>query len=148
MRSLVKEDIDAIIYENVNDSFSYAAYLSGLKHKKAYFGLSSSRLPNRFEVQTTLLGNADQIYETFNSLSEGKLSAPEDIKKLSSIYMDNFLQTVPDYMKNNPFDARVGLLSKYLNLEKLRLFFVKYSTFLKKTRKSITTYTITQSSSL
>ena len=99
---MIKEDIDAIIYEDVSNSFAYAAYLSGLKHKKAYFGLSSSRLPNRFEVQTTLLGNADQIYETFNNLSEGKLSVPEDIKKLSSIYMDNFLQTVPDYMKNNP----------------------------------------------
>ena len=70
--------------------------------RKAYFGLSSSRLPNRFEVQTTLLGNANQIYETFNNLSEGKISVSKDIEKLSSIYMDNFLQTVPDYMKNNP----------------------------------------------
>ena len=119
---MIKEDIDAIIYENVSNSFSYAAYLSGLKHKKAYFGLSSSRLPNRFEVQTTLLGNADQIYETFNSLSEGKISVPKDIEKLSSIYMDNFLQSVPDYMKNNLFDTRVGLLSKYLNLKKTSLF--------------------------
>ena len=119
---IAKEDIDAVIYEIVTDSFSYAAHLSALMNKKAYFGLTGSRLPNRFEVQTTLLGNADQIYDTFNDLNEGKLSAPEDIKKLSSIYMDNFLQTVPDYMKNNPLDARVSLLSKYLNLEKLRLF--------------------------
>ena len=119
---MIKEDIDAIIHEDVSNSFAYAAYLSGLKHRKAYLGLSSSRLPNRFEVQTTLFGNADQIYETFNNLSEGRLSVPEDIKKLSSIYMENFLQTVPDYMKNNLCDTGVGLLSRYFNLEKLSLF--------------------------
>ena len=133
---MIKEDIDAIIYENVSDSFSYAAYLSGLKHKKAYFGLSSSRLPNRFEVQTTLFGNADQIYETFNNLSEGRLSVSEDVKELSSIYMDNFLQTVPDYMKNNPLDARAGLLSKYFKLEKLR-FFINQVQYVCKENKGI-----------
>ena len=122
---MIKEDIDAIIYEDVSNSFAYAAYLSGLKHRKAYFGLSSSRLPNRFEVQTTLPGNADQIYETFNNLSEGKVSVPKDIEKLSSIYMDNFLQTVPDYMKNNLCDPGIGLLSRYFNLEKLRTFVIQ-----------------------
>ena len=37
MRLLVKENVDAIIYEGVSNSFAYAAYLSGLKHEKSIF---------------------------------------------------------------------------------------------------------------
>lgn len=101
-------NIDVILYENVSNSFAYMAYKVGKLLNCAYVGLMASRLPNRYEIQTS-------IYEESNFITSdvGNLQPTEDEKKWYQIYQENFFNTQPDYMKNNITTKKVNLGSLF-----------------------------------
>ena len=116
---IIKNDIDAVIYENVSNSFSYAAYLVSKQNNINYFGISSTRLPNRFEIQTTVAGNAEKIHNTLLKIEDNSIQVPKDIKISVSSYLNNIMNIMPDYMRDNAFDTKVNLIKRYFRNNKI-----------------------------
>lgn len=105
--------IDAVIYENISNSFAFSAYGAISRAGKSYLGLMASRLPGRFEVHRSIL---DEELSVLNFLSKEALSADE-IKWYES-YREGIIDTTPDYMKYNNLD-KIGV-SKLLSFEKIK----------------------------
>ena len=91
-----KNKIDLVLYENISNSFEYSAYRIANLLGKNYFGLISSRIPGRYEIQSSII--LDQLDE----LRHAKLSEPsEEEKSWLSNYQNNISKIEPDYMKQN-----------------------------------------------
>lgn len=109
-----KESVDLVLYENVSNSFAYAAYIVAKKHNKKYFGFITSRMPNRFEIWEDEYGEIDRRGRLFEELDWTSLSSDEVTsitKYIESIKGNN---VKPDYMKNNPMSMKVNYLSYYI----------------------------------
>ncbi|MFJ1338376.1 hypothetical protein ACIKP7_09595 [Pseudomonas caricapapayae] len=107
------QKIDAVIYENISNSFAFAAYGATSRAGKRYLGLMASRLPGRFEVHTSVLN--DEL-SALNALSKEAPSA-EELKWYES-YRESIVDITPDYMKYNNFD-KIGI-SKLFSLGKIK----------------------------
>ncbi|SDX22447.1 hypothetical protein [Pseudomonas sp. NFACC08-1] len=101
-------NIDAVIYENISNSFAFFAYKTARNNNKKYLGLMASRLPGRFEVQTSILD--DEV----GRIKELALLEPSlDELEWYAAYKGNIVNTLPDYMFYNNLDkiSLVKLLS-------------------------------------
>lgn len=96
------KEIDIILYENVSNSFAYMAYKMGKELGCTYIGLMGSRLPNRYEIQTSIYSESKKIEE---NISKYELTDKE--KYWYEDYTNNFFKTQPDYMKNNALNKKV-----------------------------------------
>ena len=113
-----KEKIDLVLYENVSNSFSYAAYhVSKLKTKR-YFGLITSRIPNRLEIWEDEYGNIEKrrgLFESLLALKEYK----------ANLQIEEYLRDIngsivkPDYMTKNPTNLNINYFHYYF--KKIRL---------------------------
>lgn len=111
---LIKDkEIDAVIYENISNSFAFSAYRAISRAGKSYLGLMASRLPGRFEVHKSILN--DEL-STLNVLSKAALSS-EELKWYES-YREGIIHITPDYMKYNNLD-KIGM-SKLLSFAKIK----------------------------
>lgn len=105
--------IDAVIYENVSNSFAFSAYGAIRRAGKGYLGLMASRLPGRFEVHTSILN------DELNALDVLSKEAPSaDELKWYESYREGIIHITPDYMKYNNLD-NIGI-SKLLSLAKIK----------------------------
>jgi hypothetical protein len=103
---------DFVIYENVSNSFSYAAYIIAKKHNKNYIGLIGSRIPGRFEIWPTPFGIQELIHREMNS--EKEICSPS-IENLIKYYVEEKRPPIPDYMKNNPFSYEKSYIKHYID---------------------------------
>lgn len=110
------KEIDAVIYENISNSFAFAAYGASSRAGKRYLGLMASRLPGRFEVHKSILS---EELNALSILSNDVLSADE--LKWYEAYRESIIHIVPDYMKYNNLD-KVGI-SKLFSLAKIKHVF-------------------------
>ena len=101
---IVDKKIDIILYENISNSFAYMAYTVGSNLGCTYIGLGSSRLPGRYEIQTSIYSESKYIV----SGVEDKLPTSNE-KKWYEDYKKHFFETQPDYMKNNTLNKKVDL---------------------------------------
>ena len=69
-----EKHIDIVLYENISNSFAYAAYLQCQKHGKKYIGLMGSRLPNHFEIQNSII---DEEVKKLENLSQAPITQEE-----------------------------------------------------------------------
>lgn len=103
---LTEKNIDLVLYENISNSFEYSAYRVAQTLGKKYFGLIASRIPGRYEIQTSiiddLLVDLEQVKK--KPLTEEEISWYKD-------YKSNINKIEPDYMKQNGLD-NVSLLNK------------------------------------
>lgn len=93
---ILDNNIDLIIYENVSNSFEYSAYRVANKYGKKYIGLASSRLPNRYELQTSII---DRELELISLLKNDNVSDRE--MAWYTEYRKSILHIQPDYMMDN-----------------------------------------------
>lgn len=111
---LIKDKkIDAVIYENISNSFAFSAYRAISRAGMVYLGLMASRLPGRFEIHTSVL--KDELY-ALSMLVEEAPSADE--LKWYESYREAIVHITPDYMKYNNLD-KIGL-SKLFSFNKIR----------------------------
>ncbi len=94
-----KHNIDAVVYENISNSFAFAAYSAAAKKGKIYLGLMASRLPGRFEIHTSILN------DELDRLSQLVLVPPtfEELVWYDE-YRKNIVSILPDYMAYNNLD--------------------------------------------
>lgn len=108
-----EKKVDAVIYENISNSFAFAASRAINRVGKSYLGLMASRLPGRFEVHTSILN--DEL-NALKLLSKGTPSADE--LNWYETYRERIIHITPDYMKYNNLD-RIGI-SKLFSLTKIK----------------------------
>lgn len=113
LEQLAEYSVDAVLYENVSNSFAYAAYLAAQEKGVPYVGLAPARVPGRFEVQTSVKGEAEKLYGIYEELDE---ETAED-KGWVDDYMANLHCIQPDYMRHNNLGS-LAVASKYLNRAK------------------------------
>lgn len=110
--------IDVVLYENISNSFAYMAYKKITEEKKIYLGLMGSRIPNRYEIQTSIykeeLKEIENLILDQNSIKEEEWYG-EYISSISNIQ--------PDYMKNNILNKKITLYSIF-KLKKIKTLYV------------------------
>lgn len=100
---------DTVIYENVSNSFAYAAYLAAQSVGVQYLGLIGSRIPGRFEIWKHPYGIQREIGRRMNCKefsTEAVEFAEQTLRSVS--------QQMPDYMRSNPFSYKVSYTAHYL----------------------------------
>ncbi|EFL7302621.1 hypothetical protein WC12_004913, partial [Escherichia coli] len=106
----------AIIYENVSNALSYAAYQVGKTKGVKYLGLTASRFPGHalFSIMDDIL--AEEILAVGNRCYD-EITAEDEL--FLNSYMDNIINIVPDYMKTNGMSKPV-FLSKLLKMRNIK----------------------------
>lgn len=110
---IANNKIDAVVYENISNSFAFAAYAAIGRAGKSYLGLMASRLPGRFEVHRSIL---DYELSALDALSKFPLS--DDELKWYESYREGIVHITPDYMKYNNLD-KIGI-AKLFSAAKLK----------------------------
>ncbi|HFV9280410.1 TPA: capsular biosynthesis protein, partial [Acinetobacter baumannii] len=117
--------IDFVLYENISNSFAYAAYLQCTKLGKKYIGLMGSRLPNHFEIQNSIVED---------ELKKLEILAQKPITQDEMEWFENYKKSIvdiqPDYMKQNGLDnvaiSRIVKLNKFFKALRLLTIGFKY----------------------
>lgn len=128
-----EEKIDLILYENVSNSFSYVAYELANKNKIKYFGLITSRIPDRFEIWEDEYGNINEREKKFRYLLEEKTIKDKDMEKAVEDYLEILTtkEIKPDYMKKNPTSMHMNYFLYYIKkidiIRKLYEYYSRYS---------------------
>jgi CDP-glycerol glycerophosphotransferase (TagB/SpsB family) len=120
---IYSNNVRAIIYENVSNSFAYAAYNVGKLHQAEYFGIVKSRLPMRFELFEGRNINSDNYINEYRDFLDGRIDEAAHVE--ADMYVTNFNQVVHTTDPiNNPslsFARRYFNRSRMMNLRvKLR----------------------------
>jgi len=93
---IINNNINVILYENVSNSFAYMAYKASTNLGCTYIGLIGSRLPNRYEIQTSIYSEPKHIASNIE-----KYELTDNEKEWYKSYQEYFFETQPDYMKDN-----------------------------------------------
>ena len=121
-------NIDAVIYENISNSFAFSAYGAAVKNGKIYLGLMGSRLPGRFEIHTSVL--QDELDRLRDLVA---LAPNEDELEWYEKYKSNIVDTSPDYMSYNNLDrisvTKLFTLAKAVHVSRLFKVFLKRDFF-------------------
>lgn len=91
-----KYDIHAVLYENVSNSFAYSAYRMMKQKGGIYLGLVGARLPNRFEIHTSII--EDELHQLKKLKA---LPASENEQVWYQDYKENIVNVLPSYMISN-----------------------------------------------
>lgn len=89
------KNINLVLYENISNSFEYSASKMIEKKGGLYLGLISSRIPNRYEIQTSII---EKQLERIKVNKSNNFSDEE--KAWYAEYNKNILNIQPDYMIN------------------------------------------------
>lgn len=106
-------EIDFVLYENISNSFAYSAYRVSSLCGAKYIGLMASRLPGRYEIQTSIVD--DEVFK-IKRLAQNPESEVE--KEWFESYEEGIIDSSPDYMGyNNLGKVNIGKLFKKEKLE-------------------------------
>lgn len=117
-------DIDFVLYENISNSFAYAAYAVAKKNNKQYLGLISSRIPNRFEIWTDEYGDIESKKMEFLERRRGVWKGKENLEAIN--YLSDINNKKPSYMNNNPMSMDINYLKYYFKKINMIGRFIKY----------------------
>ncbi|MCG5908262.1 capsular polysaccharide export protein, LipB/KpsS family [Acinetobacter baumannii] len=120
---LKEKCIDYILYENISNSFAYAAYTQIRKIGKHYIGLMGARLPNCFEIQNSIIDRELDILEELRQYPP----STEELEWFEK-YKQSIVTIQPDYMRQNGLDnIAISRLLKFNKIIKAwRLFTIGF----------------------
>lgn len=123
---IVDNQIDFVLYENISNSFAYAAYLQCEKYGRKYIGLMGARLPNSFEIQNSII---EEEIKKIKNLSQNPITE-EELEWFEN-YKKSIIDIQPDYMKQNGLDnvaiSRILKLKKIIKAIRLLTIGFKYN---------------------
>lgn len=117
--------IDVVLYENVSNSFAYMAYKKITQAKKIYLGLMGSRIPDRYEIQTSIYKEELKLIENF-ILNQNNIEEEEWYEK----YISSISIIQPDYMRNNILNKKITLYSIF-KLKKIKTVYIYLKSLIK-----------------
>lgn len=115
----IKNKIDAVVFENVSNTFSHIAMYVCKEMKIKYCGYGSSRLPGRYSITNDPLTDHEDIKIHFNRIRNKETLVKDEIREWSKEYISNIESITPDYMKFNKLE-NTKLLQKFLKREKIK----------------------------
>jgi len=115
-----KYNIDAVLYENVSNSYAYFAYEVAKARGVEYLGIVSSRLPGRFSIVGDPLAESE-LLGFDGTLKHCDLLSNEGYKYIDE-YLTTFDHVQPDYMKFNNLD-NLSIVNKYLKVGRFKHYF-------------------------
>lgn len=118
--------IDFIIYEDVSNSFAYAAYNVAQEYGIKYYGLSFPRIPGRYEIIEGPRGNRSVMGKVFNEIlndSSSSIKLKSELVDYADNYLSNFIVSTPTYMVNNPLSPNYSVFKRYVNVKRLQYFY-------------------------
>ena len=116
---IVKENIDVVLYENVSNTFAYAAWFVAKAMGIRYVGLYVSRLPGRFEIVDDPLNESSIYKPSYDLIRSGEAVVPADVRAWARSYIDNIESVIPDYMKFNLL-KKSNSIASYITMERFR----------------------------
>jgi hypothetical protein len=117
-RIIREEGVEAVIYENVSNTFAYAAWHAAKRASVQYIGLYVSRLPGRFEIVDDPFGESRIYQPVYDAIRCGSMTVPADIREKARDYLARFDEIRPDYMKFN--DLADTSILRYAAKSKIR----------------------------
>lgn len=113
-----ENSIDSFIYENISNSFAYTCFEVAKVNNVSYRGYISSRLPNRFELDTEEFGIKDHFKKEFDKIKLSDVNS--DLLKEINQYLSKYNgDDIPSYHpKNSPLTADYSLSRRYINKDK------------------------------
>lgn len=114
-----KHNVDAVVYENVSNSFAHFCWFVCQKNKVKYLGLTASRLPGRFWITNDPNSEHRRVDATFDDIMMGQIEPPREVLEWCKEYLGKIEEVTPDYMKFNGLD-NTSILGKYLKVEKIK----------------------------
>ena len=116
-RIVTQYSIDAILYENVSNTFAHYAFIVSQRHEVGYCGIGSSRLPGRFSITADPLKDWGPR-QLFAAIQSGNLQIDDVTRSWCEKYMKNLEATTPDYMRSNGL-SDINLVARYLRRDRL-----------------------------
>lgn len=115
---------DAVVYEQVSNSFAMLAYRTAMRHGIPFFSVAPARIPGHVEISPT---GALRDHETVGALYEKvkQTGANPGSRAIAKDYIESIDQSVPDYMRKGGDGAvlmSTSLFKKYAQREKLLRF--------------------------
>lgn len=99
---------DAVVYENVSNSFCYFCWAIAQKRNAQYIGFTSSRMPGRSDIVDTAWSRDSRLEQTYHDVLAGKIEVSSEVERWVTDYIENFDDKEPDYIKHpHPFEATV-----------------------------------------
>lgn len=117
-----KYAIEAVVFENVSDTFSYMAWYVCEHLDLRYCSLVSTRLPGRYMIAAGPLDEYRNIQRKFSEIQNGSLEVTPEVAAWCKDYLDNLSHIVPDYMRLNGLE-RVAFIVKEDWATKFRIWF-------------------------
>lgn len=119
---IVKNNIKAIIYENVSNSYAYSAYNVGKLYNVEFLGIVMSRLPKRFELFNGKHISSDTYIKEYNNFLKNDVD--ESIAAEAEMYVNNFSRVVHNA---DPFThPSVSFSKRYFASNRIRNFYIKF----------------------
>lgn len=113
---------DAIVYEQVSNSFAMVAYRETVRRGIPFFSLAPARIPDHVEISPT---GALRDHVTVGALREEirRSGAPAESRRIAENYIASIDEQIPDYMRAGGDGAvlmSTGIVEKYATREKFR----------------------------
>ena len=110
---------EVIIYENISNSFAFAAFNVSKFFNIKYVGITTARIPGRIYLHQSIF---DDSYSYLNHLNDA-IKKTYKINPDERLYLDEYLKNfkfhVPDYMKSNNLGLETSNF-RYLKINKLK----------------------------
>lgn len=111
---------DAVVYEQVSNSFAMLAYRTAVRHGIPFFSVAPARIPGHVEISPT---GAFRDHETVGAVYEAvKLTGGDPASRaIAQSYIGSIDQSVPDYMRKGGDGAvlmSTSLIEKYARRDK------------------------------
>lgn len=112
---------DAVVYEQVSNSFAMAAYRVALRHGVPFFSVAPARIPGHVEISPT---GAFRDHETVGALLKEveRTGGNPAARAIARDYIASIDEAVPDYMRKGGDGAvlmSTSLIEKYAKRDKL-----------------------------
>ncbi len=118
---ITRNNIKATVYENVSNSFAFAAYNVGKLYHVEFFGLVMSRLPMRFELFEGKNISSDSYIREYHNFLSGEIDEATHVE--ADMYVKNFQQVVHI---TDPFShPSISFSERYLNRKRVNNFRIK-----------------------
>lgn len=132
---IIKENnIEYVMYENVSNIFSYAAYIACQVLNVKYIGFIVSRIPGTHDIWFDRFGNIDTIEKDFYQYNE------RDIDKETLDFINNYYTNInkekPEYLKNDIKSYNISYFKYYLKKLILIGRYTNYTLHNKEDRKN------------
>lgn len=96
-----KENIGVVLHDQVSTSFSYVCFIVAKARGVDYLGLVGARIPERYEVRTTIKEEDRAVEAIYQEIVSGEFPLTDEERSWARNFLGNIDNQEPSYMKGN-----------------------------------------------